>query len=123
MPCNCDHMEPNERERANRRAAKILVWAKTKLGKSVPDYAKRAADDAYGIGGDRATAELCALFGQMNRRRLEEMLKENAFEVVGRDAIAWWQEHQESDAAKAVPDIEVELGLNVNDKRGGRKLR
>ena len=123
MPCRSDHMEPNAREQANRRAAKLLVWAKTRLGKVVPEYAKLAAKDAYGNGGDRAINELCTLFKQMHPTRVKAFMEANCMDPLGRDCIAWWQEHQVSDAAKAKPSIDEQLGLNVNDKRGGRIIR
>lgn len=124
MPCNCDHLEPNTREIELRRAAKLLVWAKTKLGKSVPEYAKKAADHVYGQGGERATNELCTLFGQMHQSRLKKFFADNIHDAAARDAVAWWDEHKAADAAKASASVS-DLGLNVNDtkKVGGKLIR
>lgn len=124
MPCNCDHLEPNEREREMRRAARLLVWTKTKMGKAVPDYAKKAAEHAYGQGGERATNELCTLFGQMHPTRLRKFFEENILDADGRDAVAWWGEHQAADAKKERASDD-HLGLNANDmkKVGGKLIR
>ena len=53
MPCNSDYLAPNVREQELQRAAKLLVWVKTKLHKVVPDYAKKALGLKTKKTGDR----------------------------------------------------------------------
>lgn len=109
MPCNSDYLAPNAREQELQRAAKLLVWVKTKLGKAVPDYAKKAAADIYGAGGDRALKELCSTLKQMNKNKREELIYGNARDAVARDLADWWEQHQAADAAREQHEQE-ELG-------------
>lgn len=124
MPCRSDYMEPNAKEQANRRAAKLLVWAKTKLGKTVPEYAKKAAADAYGNGGDRATPELCALLRSMHSGRRLTFLRDNSMCAEGRDLIDWWQAHEQSDAARE-PELYGDDAVDFGgiQRKGGRIIR
>lgn len=124
MPCRSDYMEPNAKEQANRRAAKLLVWAKTKLGKSVPEYAKKAAADAYGKGGDRATPELCAVLRAMQPGRRDAFLRDNCVTAEGRDLMDWWQAHEQSDAARE-PELYGDDASDVGgiQRKGGRIIR
>ena len=111
MPCNSDYLAPNTREQELQRAAKLLVWVKTKLGKSVPDYAKKAADDIYGKGGDRALKELCSTLKQMNKNKREELIYGNARDAVARDLADWWEKHQAADAEREQQEAEVIDGM------------
>lgn len=106
MPCNSDYLRPTNREEELRRAAKLLVWVKTKLHKAVPDYAKKAAADIYGNGGDRAIKELCATLKQMNKNKREELIYGNAHDPIARDLADWWETHQAADAEREQREAE-----------------
>lgn len=106
MPCNSDYLAPNVREQELQRAAKLLVWVKTKLHKVVPDYAKKAAADIYGNGGDRALKELCSTLKQMNKNKCEGLIYGNARDPIARDLADWWETHQAADAAREQREAE-----------------
>lgn len=106
MPCNSDYLAPNVREQELQRAAKLLVWVKTKLHKVVPDYAKKAAADIYGNGGDRALKELCSTLKQMNKNKREDLIYGNARDPIARDLADWWETHQAADAAREQREAE-----------------
>ena len=95
MPCNCDHMHPNEWERELSRVLMLLDEHST----CVPvDYKSQAwagyHKAAYCAGDlkprlDSATAELCA--------RLSSVKDIRGYSP---EMQMWWREHQEADAAK-----------------------
>ena len=47
MPCNSDYLEPSHVEKETRRAAKLYVYLKTRLGQHVEPWVASAARDIY----------------------------------------------------------------------------
>lgn len=100
MPCNSDYMNPTNKEVQLQLTSKLLVWVKTKLGKTVPEYAKKAAKDLYGKGGERSVKELCATLKAMPAKKRDQLIYGNAKDPVARQLADWWEEHQAADSAR-----------------------
>lgn len=60
----------------NQEAAKLLVAVKTKLGKTVPQYAKEIVAGTR-VAGDRAAMELSIMFCQMNDKQRYRLMDED----------------------------------------------
>lgn len=100
MPCSSDYLNPSDRERELRHAAKLLLYVNQRTGGPVSPNLKAAAADNY-CSEDYVPA-LCA--------HLKVLLRNNPIlfnEVVydPRDPLArnladWWEEHQKADLAR-----------------------
>ena len=95
MPCNCDHMEPTAAERHRREAAQHLVYIFERLGWSIRDDIRKAANDLYGTGGDECVRILCDIL----RGAPEEVMEivYDAKDRRSRRLADWWEDHQEED--------------------------
>lgn len=101
MPCNSDYMNPTTKEQELKLTSQLLVWVKTKLGKTVPEYAKKAAQDYYGKGGERAVRELCSTLNTMNANARKQLIYGNAEDPTARKLADWWEAHVAADTARA----------------------
>ena len=99
MPCDCSHMHPRELERESQLVCQHLVYVYRQLGRAVPSWVRKAANDIYGCEdrADEVTEMLCTLCGKMTKAR---------------SLANWWDDHQEADrqkerAAKKAADKQV----------------
>jgi hypothetical protein len=104
MPCNSDHLAPNDRERELQRAARLLVYVQRQTGRIPDDWLIQLADDIY-AKNDRAVTELCATLRAMNPQ-VREVLVYDSHYPTARDLADWWDEHQAVDAARQQRETE-----------------
>ncbi len=97
MPCNCDHMEPSQREAESRRVAKLLVFLEDNTKLSFEPWVHVTADAFYGDVSrvHDLTAMLCEACGH-----LPESFFMNVRVREVRQLSEWWFTHQEVDKAR-----------------------
>lgn len=95
MPCRSDYMEPNNRERELKRAAGLLAYTYTQIGKPVPDWVAYEARNEYASRGESIT-DLCATLRTLTPDQTAAIVY-NAHNATARDLANWWEEHQEED--------------------------
>lgn len=94
MPCNSDHMEPNEREKAHQRAAHILVSVKRKVGHYVDPALEAAAKDPY--CRHDFVGDVCGMLRGLDEETFERVVY-TARDRESRRIADWWEEHLEYD--------------------------
>jgi hypothetical protein len=122
MPCNCDYLEPTEKEAKLRRTSQLLEYSLIELGKNVPDYVSRAATSLY-CNEERVVADLCGLIEGLSSSGMKKVVY-NPYKKESRDLANWWEEHQAADKErirrekqdKTLKDIKKKL-LNKLTKR------
>ena len=102
MPCNCDHMEPNEHELESRRVAQHLCYLLGAASKQIPKEYKKIARSIYGkpLAVHSMTADLCRIIGKMSKGEKDHFIYDGKNKEARRLA-DWWEAHQEADAMKA----------------------
>lgn len=119
MPCRTDYMEPTVQERQQQQAAALLVFAKGKLGDTVPHSLKVAAEQNDGGGralGERHVEQLCSLIRAMTEQELNDIVY-NGRDPMSRKLANWWDEHQVEDEKR----IEIEKG-RLKTARGAKNF-
>lgn len=98
MPCNCDHMEPSQRENASREVLTHLYDLGYETEK--PGYYGRVETL------DRDIAKLCS------------WCKSNPSEVSKQslELQIWWRDHQKTDEKKKLAEIERQRKQAVREK-------
>ena len=100
MPCNCDHLLPNKREKESRQVAEHLVYMHNILDLSPPAEYVRVANSAYGDVGKahELTAALCEMCRNHSReaKALPELRK-------------WWEKHRDADRKRQAGEWNVAL--------------
>ena len=94
MPCRCDYMEPDKRDKESKKVAMFLVWVYKQLDKNLPEWIYEAAQHTYGNRrrADDLTKLLCAAC-----RELPEEILYNGKDRIARELANWWEDHQEKD--------------------------
>lgn len=98
MPCSSDYLKPYEREKELQRAAKLLIYARKKLGKPILKWMRDEAKTIYATD-ERSVVELCAVLKEMTPEQTEQVVY-NARSSESRDLANWWEEHQRADAIR-----------------------
>ncbi len=100
MPCKCDYLEPNERERESKKVGILLRYVLQKLGRHVPSSVLTAAMSECGFVTrvDEHTKMLCDLCQNLTDKEKKRIF--NIKEQDGRDVASWWFSHQEMDAKR-----------------------
>jgi hypothetical protein len=99
MPCNCDHMEPTQRERLLQDAARFQVVVRQRLEMSVPAWLKREAKNIY-AKDERNATELCAIITALSKEERRKLLYSDATDAKMRDVASWWEMHEKVDKAR-----------------------
>jgi hypothetical protein len=118
MPCSSEYLEPSRREIELRRAAKLLIFVKEKLGESIPDWLKKA-DDIY-CNTDRQVIHLCNLLKGMDPATRDSIVYD-AHNATSRDLADWWDEHIAADEAREAVE-KSEAARQFYRTRGLEKL-
>jgi len=103
MPCNCDHMEPTQKETLLRAAANNQVYVRTKLKMTVPAWLKRDAKDIY-AKDERSETELCKILTDLGKAKRDELLYADAKDAKMRDVATWWEKHEKADKARKLTE-------------------
>lgn len=98
MPCVSDYLEPNHRERALQKAAKLYVGVLKHLKKPVPPAVQNASEDIY-CKADYVP-ELCATLKALSPKAREALVYD-AKSRFSRELATWWEEHQKADKERA----------------------
>lgn len=100
MPCSSDYLNPSDRERELRHAAKLLVYVHMALNEPVSPNLKAAAADLY-CSEDYVPA-LCARLNVLKKFNptIFDKLVWDAKSESGRALAAWWDAHQKADLAR-----------------------
>lgn len=106
MPCNSDYLEPTAREYELNRAARLLVFVKTRLGEAVSQELTEAASATY-CKAD-FVPELCERLNSL------EASDQKAFEALvfdgrdkdSRDLADWREAHLAADAKRIAKEAE-----------------
>lgn len=114
MPCNADHMNPNEHEAESKRIAEHLVYLQSHATHlTFPQWVFDAAEDYYG-NCDKVhelTALLCKTLSDMIDSEIEYYIYEGRSKQ-SRALADWWEDHQEVDRQRE----EREAQLKERDK-------
>jgi hypothetical protein len=92
-------MEPTVRERQRRRAAKLLIYVKSRLEMHVDPWLKAAARDIYGGGGEHAMRELCEIMTDLPASERDRLLN-RPDDLMCLRLRKWWDEHKIQDALR-----------------------
>jgi hypothetical protein len=101
MPCNCDHLEPNQYEIESKLACQLLTYALPLVNKDVPEWIIKGANDFYGNYRklEEATMMLCNLCRSMDENKKDEVIY-NGRNSEARKLADWWDKHEKADALK-----------------------
>ena len=105
MPCNSDYLEANIREKGLQRAANLAVYVTEQLGKKVPPWLAKAADDVY-CSDERTIPALCKLLTNMSNKDKEAIVY-NSKSKISRQLADWWEEHQLADKERLDEEAEI----------------
>lgn len=114
MPCKSDYQEPTPVEVATQRAAAMYVLVSKHLGLPVDEKIQYASTYLY--ANDRSIEPaLCKLLGDWFKK---DQVEFEAFVFDGRtverrELAAWWQRHQEADAARTAVEPKLVTSLEV----------
>lgn len=108
MPCNSDHLNPNEWERESKEAAQHLVYAMAALGTEIPGWIAKAAGDYYGCPEriNELTVMLCNLCKRLEAE--DSLILWNGRDWQARSLANWWEAHKQADAAREEREREAE---------------
>ena len=106
MPCNCDHMEPNERGRHQQEASECYVWLCEKLGMEPGEKIRKAAANIYGRGGEGAAEKLCELLRSIGEDKYKAILTANLDDDTAVTMLSWKGEHEVWDRERAEREAE-----------------
>lgn len=70
MPCDSGYLQPTQREKELRHAARLFGYVKEQLGKKPPKWAVALANEPY-VNDDRAVIELCRLLRNLRDKKPE----------------------------------------------------
>lgn len=103
MPCNSNHMNPNERERYNQTTAQLWQYVvkacNIQLSLAAHRKLNAAASDIY-CGVDY-TPNLCAWVRQQSNATLDAVMY-NGRHSMARRLADWWEKHEQWDRQRIV---------------------
>lgn len=99
MPCNCDHLEPNDMERRLQHAAKLYLWAAHTRRQRVPLFITQRAVNIYNRD-ERCETSLCAFMTSLPEESREVLFSQN--EKQAAELKLWWLEHLSADKARTL---------------------
>lgn len=97
MPCRSDYMDPNGKEIALQRTAKLLVYLNKKLG--LPSSKTLIAESENCYCASDFVPKLCKLLSGLTPEQ-ENLLVYNGRVKEARDLADWWDEHKAADAKR-----------------------
>ena len=108
MPCNCDHLMPNQREKERLKLAQWYCSFLVQTGQAPSKALVKQANDYYGDGSwsfEHMTETLCSKLralrdakdGGSSQIRLAELLT-TVRDFSGEPLAVWWTIHQLQDA-------------------------
>lgn len=99
MPCNCDHLEPTQKEKLLRKAARLQLLVRARLKMSVPAWLRREEKNIY-ASDERCETELCAILTGLSKEDRDRLLYSDARDSKMRDVADWWEAHETADKAR-----------------------
>lgn len=101
MPCNCDHLEPNQYEIEAKKVAQNIVFTCKKLRKKIPENAQEGVNDCYGNVAElkNMTVFLCSLLRSLSKKDLDRIVY-NGRDKDSRKLADWWDEHKKADRVR-----------------------
>lgn len=99
MPCQCDYLEPNDRERESVLVAELLVYAYTSLGLGNIAPYENIANQTYGFVEtlDEDIALLCQLCKEIEFTGKADKIIYDGRHPTARKLAGWWERHQADD--------------------------
>lgn len=95
MPCNCDHMEPTQRERLLKDAAGYQIKVRNALGLNVPKWLRAESKNIY-AKDERCETELCRIINELSADDRKALIYREGMA----DVAAWWERHDKADKAR-----------------------
>lgn len=95
MPCNGDHMNPNQREKDSREICRHLVYLHKYNDQRIPQWAKEGAKNLYGAQNtdfDVQVSKLCKIL-----KKTHEDFIYNGRCPKARKLADWWDRHKKAD--------------------------
>ena len=111
MPCNCDHMEPTEREKESGRVAKYIVAIHRQRDITTDPWIVEASRTEYGNpnSAHELTAMLCKLLKDLTAQDYKSIILDRLpTSKTARDILTWWEAHQHADKVRIAHEARVE---------------
>ena len=123
MPCNCDYLEPTNKERKLREAAQLFVWLAPQVGAKIPDGVRYQARNTYGQNRLRnpecIVPDLCELVKSLTPKQLDEYVY-NGRNKDARRLADWWEEHKEADKQRIAREKQEQDGKALAKKAAAK---
>ncbi len=118
MPCTTDYIEPSKRSKELRRAAKLLIYIRERIGGDVESWLLSEAANEH-ASDDRSVTELCAALKEMTPELLDQVVYD-ARSREARDLADWWEDHQAADAERERNEAASEAARELRESGLGK---
>ena len=95
MPCNCDHMEPTQRESLLKEAALLQIKVRGMLDQPVPKWLRAESKNIY-ASDERCETELCRILNELTPEARKALIYREGMA----DVAAWYERHEAADQAR-----------------------
>lgn len=119
MPCNSDHLKPNERERERKEAAELAVHVCQTLKIDYPYWIFEASQNIYGEGTDEhgkaqdSVKFLCELLSDLNNSDLDAIVYGDIRNPTCRKLASWWERHQKYDLSREAREFDIRKEIHL----------
>lgn len=124
MPCVSDYLNPSQREVASRKFCQHVCYLLGALGKRVPEWASKGADEYYGAPErvNEATVLLCETIRGLTAKQM------NAIVYDGRSPQAraladFWDQHEAADKRREAEEAARAKRESEDDEAEFERLR
>lgn len=112
MPCNCDYMNPTQKEKDSREVCQYLVYVCEQLNIECEKYVDIVTASVHIYGNTDlllfATQKLCELCSNMTEKQKDSIIYDGK-NAGARKLADWWDEHQAADAARLKKEAKEKL--------------